>query len=617
MNILSAQNLGRRHGNQTLFADLTIGLNAGEKLGIIGRNGQGKSTLARILAGLEEPDSGQVVHKKGLKIAYMEQNPEARSDLTIQQYIRPGGESLPVGQVREVLSLVGIEAEDKPLSMLSGGGLRRASLARALLSEADLLILDEPTNHLDLDAILSLEDRLRRFSGALLLITHDRYFLDRIVGSILEVDQGSVRRFEGGYSSFLEKKEALEQQARLAEHKAKKFLSTELEWLRRQPKARGTKQRARIDRIEKVQSRDKYSEQKQMKLAGKSARLGNKILEIHDLAASVEDKALFSEFEYRFQSGDRVGILGPNGCGKSTLLDTIANRRSPDHGRIEYGETVRIGYFDQMGRIMPDDMRVEDFFKQEVGHHTIGTGLSPGELLEAFLFHPSVLYRPLGKLSGGEKRRVLLVSVLLNSPNFLILDEPTNDFDISTLTALESYLDDFPGPVVTVSHDRWFLDRVASHLFLFRPDGKIQDYVGSASDFLEDRRDSEWLQENNWSARGDADRERPAGAVLLAKSNQGTTNGEGDKLATNATSARPVPARRMGNKERKELAELPGRIESLEKEIAELESKLSSGESDSGKLATWGARHVEANTELEQAMERWVELEEIQRSHTL
>ena len=491
MNILSAQNLAKKHGDQSLFDGLTLGLNAGDKLGIIGRNGQGKSTLVRVLAGLEEPDAGDVVHKRGLRISYMEQNPAAL-DISIADYIRPDGQSLPVGRIREVLSLVGIESEDKLLSQLSGGGLRRASLARALLSEADLLILDEPTNHLDLDAILSLEERLKRFSGALILITHDRYFLDRIVGSILEVDQGRVHRFEGGYSSFLEKKEAMEEQARLAEHKAKRYLSTELEWLRRQPKARGTKQQARIDRIQEVQQRDKYREKKDLKLAGNSSRLGNKILEIHDLAGAVGEETLFSEFSYRFQDGDRVGILGPNGCGKSTMLDIVANRRSPDHGRVVYGETLRIGYFDQMGRDMPPEMRVEDFFKREVGHHTIGTGLSPKELLEAFLFHPSVLYRPLGKLSGGEKRRVLLVSILLNSPNFLILDEPTNDFDIATLTALESYLDSFPGPVITVSHDRWFLDRVARHLFLFRPDRRIQDYVGSASDFLEDRKDAEW-----------------------------------------------------------------------------------------------------------------------------
>ncbi len=594
MNILSAQNLAKKHGDQSLFEGLTLGLNAGEKLGVIGRNGQGKSTLVRVLAGLEEPDSGEVVHKRGLRIAYMEQNPPAL-DVSIADYIRPEGQSLPVGRIREVLSLVGIESEDKHLSQLSGGGLRRASLARALLSEADLLILDEPTNHLDLDAILSLEERLQRFSGALVLITHDRYFLDRIVGSILEVDQGKVHRFEGGYSSYLDKKEAMEEQARLAEHKARRYLSTELEWLRRQPKARGTKQRARIDRIEEVQQRDKFREKKEMKLAGKSARLGNKILEIHDLGGAVQDKNLFSEFSYRFQDGDRVGILGPNGCGKSTFLDIVANRKSPEYGRVVYGETLRIGYFDQMGRDMAPEMRVEDFFKREVGHHTIGSGLSPKELLETFLFHPSVLYRPLGKLSGGEKRRILLVSILLNSPNFLILDEPTNDFDIATLTALESYLDTFPGPVVTVSHDRWFLDRVANHLFLFRPDRRIQDYVGSASDFLSDRKDPDWLSENEWESTVDAETSAP-------------------DLKKPGKSA-PARAQKMGNKERKELAELPGRIEKLEGEIQELEAKLSSGDADAEKSALWGERHVQANQELESAMERWVELEEIQKQH--
>lgn len=607
MNILSAQNLAKTHGDQLLFEQLTLGLNAGEKLGVIGRNGQGKSTMVRILAGLDEPDKGEVVHKRGLRIAYMEQNPAAL-DISIADYIRPDGQSMPVGRVREVLSLVGIESEDKLLSQLSGGGLRRASLARALLSEADLLILDEPTNHLDLDAILSLEERLIRFSGALLLITHDRYFLDRIVSSILEVDEGRVHRFEGGYSSYLEKKAAMEEQARIAEHKARRFLSTEIEWLRRQPKARGTKQQARIDRIQGVQQRDKYREKKDLKLVGKSSRLGNKILEIHDLSARIEDRTLFSDFSYRFQDGDRVGILGPNGCGKSTFLDIVANRRSPDQGKVVYGETLRIGYFDQMARDMPREMRVEEFFKREVGHHAIGSGLSPKELLEAFLFHSSVLYRPLGKLSGGEKRRILLVSILLNSPNFLILDEPTNDFDIPTLTALESYLDSFPGPVVTVSHDRWFLDRVADHLFLFRPDALIQNYVGSASDFLVDRDDPEWLEENEWSDSAQA-------AVKPAVTHAKVKETVESKAGVESSSPGSKPGRKMGNKERKELADMPARIESLEKEIAELENKLSSGKGDGELTAEWGARHVQANKELETCMERWVELEELQRSH--
>ncbi|MCB1137378.1 MAG: ATP-binding cassette domain-containing protein, partial [Leptospiraceae bacterium] len=285
------------------------------------------------------------------------------------------------------------------------------------------------------------------------------------------------------------------------------------------------------------------------------------------------------------------------------LLDIIANRRNPDHGRVEYGETLRIGYFDQMARHMPEEMRVEEFFKREVGNHVMGSGLSPAELLEAFLFHPSVLYRPLGKLSGGEKRRILLVSILLSAPNFLILDEPTNDFDIATLTALEAYLDGFPGPVVTVSHDRWFLDRIASHLFLFRPDGQIQDYIGSASDYLVDRKDADWLAEQG----------------LSSQESDSSKAGQGEANNSSSGGIQPVQERpqRMGNKERKELADLPGRIENLEKEIEELETKLSSGEANQEKLAAWGERHVKANQELERSMERWVELEELAKAQKL
>lgn len=616
MNILSAQNLSRRQGDQVLFQNFTFGLNAGEKIGIIGRNGQGKSTLARILAGIEEPDEGQVVHKRNLRIAMMEQNPEPSAGVSIADYIRDGG-SLPVGQVREVLSLVGIESEDKKLSELSGGGLRRASLARALLKEADLLILDEPTNHLDLDAILSLEERLRRYPGALMLITHDRYFLDRIVQSILEVDDGQVLRFEGGYSQYLEKKESLEEQARKAEHKARRFLSVELEWLRRQPKARGTKQKARTERIENVQSRKKYQPDKDLKLASKTTRLGSKILEIHNLAASIGDRTLFRGFDYRFQDGDRIGVMGPNGCGKSTFLDILAGRREPGMGKVSSGDTLKIGYFDQMGKDMPAKMRVEEFLKNEVGHHTEGTGLSPKELLERFLFHSSVLYRPIEKLSGGEKRRILLVSVLLKAPNLLILDEPTNDFDIATLTALESYLDSFPGPVVTVSHDRWFLDRVASHLFLFRPDLTIQDYVGSASDYLVDRIDPEWLEENGLSrsaqdSYAQGRREKPVHPVRTAA--EGPPGGGGDSVVKGDGAGSEKP-RKMGNKERRELADMPGLVDRLEKEIAELESRLASGDGNPDQVSQWGERHVKASHELEQAMERWIELEELEKAH--
>lgn len=579
VNILSANEISKHQADQVLFDHLTIGLTAGEKVGLIGRNGQGKSTLARILAGIEEPDSGTVTFRKNLKIAYMQQNPAADSNLTIKQYLLQDGE-LPAGQVREVLSLVGIESDDKKLSELSGGGIRRASLARALLAEADLLFLDEPTNHLDLDAVVSLEKRLKKFSGALVLITHDRYFLDRIVSSIFELDQGVVQKFTGGYGDYLEQKEAQQDLARIAEQKARQFLVKEREWLRRQPKARGTKQQARIDRIEVVENRDKFAEKKQMKFAATSERLGKKILEIKDLSACIGERTLFKDFSYKFQDRDRIGILGPNGCGKTTLLNILSGRFDATSGRIDAGETLKIGYFDQMNLQLDNEMTVDQYFKSEVGNHSIGSGLSPKELLAAFLFHSSVLYRPIGKLSGGEKRRIYLVSILLKRPNFLILDEPTNDFDIATLTALESFLDDFTGPVITVSHDRWFLDRIADHLFLFQPDATIQDYIGSASDYIVDREDFSKLADYSEKQPGQPEKKAPKTKTL-------------------------------NNKERKELNDLPGRIENLEKEIAELEKKLSQGTGSPEELAEWGKRHVSATSELEHSMERWVELEEI------
>lgn len=525
--LVSVSKLSKTIGEKKLFQNLDFSISEGEKLAIVGINGSGKSTLLRAILGKEETDSGQIIKNNNLKISILDQNPVFDQKETILDHIYKGDnklvktirqyedicERMSEGveglddefteisgemdrlsawdyeqQVKSILKELGVEKLERKMSELSGGMLKKVELAKSLIDESNLLILDEPTNHLDVKSILWLEDYLAGLEKAIILITHDRYFLDRIVNKILELDRGSHFLYEGNYSIYLERKVEREETLQKQEDKIKQFLKQEVKWLKRQPKARSTKQKARIERASELQNREKREEQKDLELSVAAKRQGKTILEIHNLKKAIADKLLINDFTYTFKAKERLGVIGPNGIGKSTLLNLMAGRITPDSGYIKPGMNTKVGYFDQTSSELPLDRNVLDYIKDVAGEMIeteSGEKISAAKMLERFLFDGKLQYTPIAKLSGGERRRLFLVQILMTGPNFLILDEPTNDLDIQTLSVLESFLDEFPGTVVIVSHDRYFLDRTAESLLIFRKEGKLDHYIGTFSSFLE------------------------------------------------------------------------------------------------------------------------------------
>lgn len=525
--LVSVSKLSKTIGEKKLFQNLDFSISEGEKLAIVGINGSGKSTLLRAILGKEETDSGQIIKNNNLKISILDQNPVFDQKETILDHIYKGDnklvktirqyedicERMSEGveglddefteisgemdrlsawdyeqQVKSILKELGVEKLERKMSELSGGMLKKVELAKSLIDESNLLILDEPTNHLDVKSILWLEDYLAGLDKAIILITHDRYFLDRIVNKILELDRGSHFLYEGNYSIYLERKVEREETLQKQEDKIKQFLKQEVKWLKRQPKARSTKQKARIERASELQNREKREEQKDLELSVAAKRQGKTILEIHNLKKAIADKLLINDFTYTFKAKERLGVIGPNGIGKSTLLNLMAGRIIPDSGYIKPGMNTKVGYFDQTSSELPLDRNVLDYIKDVAGEMIeteSGEKISAAKMLERFLFDGKLQYTPIAKLSGGERRRLFLVQILMTGPNFLILDEPTNDLDIQTLSVLESFLDEFPGTVVIVSHDRYFLDRTAESLLIFRKEGKLDHYIGTFSSFLE------------------------------------------------------------------------------------------------------------------------------------
>ncbi|EOQ95929.1 ABC transporter, ATP-binding protein [Leptospira wolbachii serovar Codice str. CDC] len=525
--LVSVSKLSKTIGEKKLFQNLDFSISEGEKLAIVGINGSGKSTLLRAILGKEETDSGQIIKNNNLKISILDQNPVFDQNETILDHIYKGDnklvktirryedicERMSEGaeglddefteisqemdrlsawdyeqQVKSILKELGVEKLERKMSELSGGMLKKVELAKSLIDESNLLILDEPTNHLDVKSILWLEDYLAGLDKAIILITHDRYFLDRIVNKILELDRGSHFLYEGNYSIYLERKVEREETLQKQEDKIKQFLKQEVKWLKRQPKARSTKQKARIERASELQNREKREEQKDLELSVAAKRQGKTILEIHNLKKGIADKLLINDFTYTFKAKERLGVIGPNGIGKSTLLNLMAGRITPDSGYIKPGMNTKVGYFDQTSSELPLDRNVLDYIKDVAGEMIeteSGEKISAAKMLERFLFDGKLQYTPIAKLSGGERRRLFLVQILMTGPNFLILDEPTNDLDIQTLSVLESFLDEFPGTVVIVSHDRYFLDRTAESLLIFRKEGKLDHYIGTFSSFLE------------------------------------------------------------------------------------------------------------------------------------
>ncbi len=532
MTLLSLENISKSYGERVLLENLTITVNDGDKIGLIGVNGTGKSTLLKIIAGFENCDSGNISYSKGLTIEYLSQNPDFDQEATVYEQVfkgnseamklirqyestleamdqHPGDEKLQAelmhltnemkakdlwdleSQVKIILTKLGIPNFEQKLGELSGGQKKRVALAGALMTPCDLLILDEPTNHMDNNTIDWLENYLENRKGALIMITHDRYFLDRVVNRTFELDHGTLYSYAGNYSLFVEKKMERQSLETALERKRLNLYRNELEWMRRGARARTTKQKARIQRFEVIENSGAQVDEDKINISVAHSRLGNKIIEIKGISKRFTEVPLISNFDYVVLRDDRIGIIGNNGVGKSTLLNIIMDQLEPDEGTVERGTTVKLGYFSQESEDMPTHLRAIDYIKETAEFITTAEGLriSASALMETFLFSKDMQWTPIARLSGGERRRLYLLKILINEPNILILDEPTNDLDIDTLKVLESYMDDFMGAIITVSHDRYFLDRTSKKIFDFEGGGKIREYAGNYSDYLEQPED--------------------------------------------------------------------------------------------------------------------------------
>ena len=490
MNILNAEKVSKSYGEKTLFSEVTLGVNKGDKIGVIGVNGTGKSTFLKIIAGLTEPDSGQVVKGKSVSVTYLAQAPDFLEKDSIIGYVLRGKPDANEAEAKKILTKLGINDFDKDINTLSGGQKKRIALAKTLVSPAEVLILDEPTNHLDSDMVEWLEQYIKKFKGELLMVTHDRYFLDNVTNRIVEIDKGSLYSYETNYSGFLEMKTEREDMLRATEAKRANTLRRELEWIRRGCQARSTKQQARIDRYEDMKEASRQArasfDNKPMEMTSISTRLGKKTIELDGITKAYNGHTYIDDFSYIFLRDDRIGIIGGNGCGKSTLMKIITGQLQPDSGTVEIGDTVKIGYFMQENEPLDDSMTVLEFVRS-IGEYvnTVNGKATASQMCEKFLFDPKSQWTPISKLSGGEKRRLYLLSVLMSSPNVLILDEPTNDLDIETLEILEDYLDGFAGIVIVVSHDRYFLDRTVDRIFAFKGNGIIKQYEGGYTEYHE------------------------------------------------------------------------------------------------------------------------------------
>ena len=599
MNLLTIEHLTKSYTERLLFDDTSFSINEGDKIGLIGINGTGKSTLLKIAAGLEEPDLGTVVRGRNLYIRYLPQNPVFEPQLTVLECVIKENEGHEhvwdlEGQAKNMLTRLGVSEYDAVISTLSGGQKKRVALASVLLSAADLLVLDEPTNHLDSSMADWLEDYLKKFRGALLMITHDRYFLDSVSNRIVELDKGKLYSYQAGYGGYLELKEERMAMEQASERKRRSILRTELEWIRRGARARSTKQKGRIQRFEELSARKGPEEDGDVEMNSLTSRLGRTTVEVSHLNKSYGDKVLLRDFTYIFLKNDRIGIIWPNGSGKSTLMKMIAGLVQPDSGETVIGQTVRMGYFSQENEEMDDSLKVIDYIKNVAEYVKTPDGMvSASQMLEQFLFPSSMQYTLIGKLSGGEKRRLCLLHILMGAPNVLLLDEPTNDLDIRTLTILEDYLDHFQGIVIAVSHDRYFLDRVVRRIFAFEGDGAVKQYEGGYTDYqaaLEERGQG---QEESTAAK--------AGAEDQSQPNRKNWK-EGQPRETKL---------KFTYKEQREWETIEETIAALEEEVAELEGEILQAASDYSRLNRLMQEKEEKEAQLEEKMERWMYLNEL------
>ena len=595
MNILNVEKVSKTYGEKELFNNISLGINSGDKIGLIGVNGTGKSTLLKIIAGVEEPDEGQVVKGKGIELAYLAQTPLYYENENVLEYVMRGKHADSQPKAKEILNKLGITNHGAMMNILSGGQKKRAALARTLVEPARLLILDEPTNHLDNDMVLWLEQFIKNFKGELIMVTHDRYFLDNVTNRIVELDKASLYSYDTNYSGFLELKTQREEMERATEAKRQNILRKELAWIRRGCQARSTKQQARIDRFEDMKEASKQArarfDKQLMDMNSVSSRLGRKTVELHNICKSFGERTIIDDFTYIFLRDDRIGIVGDNGCGKSTLMKIIAGQLEPDSGSVEVGETVRIGYFMQENEPLDDSLTVLEFVRSIGEYVTTADGkATASQMCEKFLFTPKQQWTPISKLSGGEKRRLYLLSVLMSAPNVLILDEPTNDLDIETLEILEEYLDGFAGIVITVSHDRYFRDRVVDRIFAFESGGHLTQYEGGYTDY----RDKCVSSIYNVVSNGTSDTSKSKAAGQVKK----VYNSHEDKI-------------KFTYMEQKEYETIDDDIEKLETKVSELDDEIAKNATSYSKLAELTKEKEDVERQLEEKMERWEYLNDL------
>ena len=607
MNLVTAEHLTKSYTERLLFNDTDFSINEGDKIGLIGINGTGKSTLLKLVAGLEEPDEGTIVRGRNLAIRYLSQNPVfEKGETVLESIIRENDGHDHVwdfeSQAKTMLNKLGITDHNAVVDHLSGGQKKRVALASVLLSTADLLVLDEPTNHLDSEMAEWLEDYLKKFKGALLMITHDRYFLDSVTNCIVELDQGKLYRYQANYEGFLELKAERMDMERASERKRQSILRVELEWVKRGARARTTKQKGRLQRYEELKNQKGPVEDGQVEMESVSSRLGRTTVELTDICKAYGEKVLVKDYTYFFLKNDRIGYIGPNGSGKSTLMKMIAGWVQPDSGTIEIGQTVKMGYFSQENEDMDTSLKVIDYIKNVAEYVKTKDGsISASQMLERFLFPPSVQHTVIGKLSGGERRRLYLLKILMDAPNVLILDEPTNDLDIRTLMILEDYLDSFQGIVITVSHDRYFLDRVVRRIFAFEGNGVVRQYEGGFTDY-------QIKKEAELAMTGEA------GAV-------GAKGGKGGSATAGGAADSAVPAKKtekprerklkFSYMEQKEWDTIEDDMAALEEKIADLDTQIAAAATNYGKLRELMAEKEAAEAKLEEKMERWMYLNDL------
>lgn len=629
MPVLSVDKISKDFRHKPLFSDVTFSIDWSERLGLIGTNGSGKSTLMRIVSGEEHPDSGEVMVAEGSRVGYLPQNPMFEPEETVLdaifsrnsdalslihdyeqacQELVHGHDDVGVHRrinelsskieaagaweietnAKVILSKLGIEDLTSKMGELSGGQRKRVALAHALIVQPDLLMLDEPTNHLDAETISWLEQYLKRYNGALLLVTHDRYFLDRVTDHILEVDRGTTQVFTGNYAYYLERKAEQDELRKVEGQKRKSLAKRELAWLKRGAKARTTKQKARVDRANELIGTPQEQEKETLEIKIAPRKLGSKVVDFDKVSKSFGDKVLLKDFTYSVTKGERIGIIGQNGSGKTTLLEMITERMKPTSGKLEVGSSVVAGYYDQESRELNENLRVIDYIK-EIGENlptSDGGTISASQMLERFLFPPEMQYSIIGKLSGGERRRLYLLRLLMGNPNVLLLDEPTNDLDIPTLVALEAFLDDFEGTLIVVSHDRYFLDRTIDHIFRFEGDGRIREYPGDYSAFLEIKEREEKEADSNRN-------------VTPAKS------------AASSTTPTETKKKKRSFKEQREFEQLEKEIPADEKRKTQLEEKLADAGSDYALIQQVSTELRDLSGALDAKLERWIELGEL------